>query len=65
MRNQDTSMLDAQTFSALPPQRQIEIAAELYERRDFEAIEALGVKIVTLEEIANEPPDAIPVTSLN
>ena len=58
-------MLDAQEFSALPNKRKIEIAAELYERGDTEALEALGVNIVTLEEIVDELPDAVPVTSLN
>jgi hypothetical protein len=65
MTDQDTNMLDAQTFSALPPERQIEVAAELYARKDFEALNRLGVKIVTTDEIADEPPDVIEINSLN
>ena len=65
MTDQDTHMLDAQTFSALPPERRIEIAAELLKRGDFNAIENLGIKIVTPEEIADGPPDVIEVKSLN
>jgi hypothetical protein len=64
-RDTDIDMLDAQTFSALPAQRQVEIAAELLKRGDMQAIENLGIKIVTPEELANEPSDVIEIKSLN
>jgi len=65
MTDQDIDTLNAETFSALPPKRQIEITAELLTRQDWKRIEALGIKIVTPEELENEPPDVIEVTSLN
>ena len=65
MIDTDTDTLDAQTFSALPPERKMEIAAELLKRGDLHAIENLGIKIVTPEEIADGPPDVIEIKSLN
>ena len=65
MTDQDTDMLDAQTFSALPRKRQIEITAELLKRGDMQAIENLGIKIVTSDEIADSPPDVIEINCLN
>jgi hypothetical protein len=65
MTDTDTNMLDAQTFSALPTKRKIEIAAELLKRGDMQAIENLGIKIVTPDEIADGPPDVIEINCLN
>jgi hypothetical protein len=59
-------MLDAQTYSALPPERQVEIAAELLKRGDWETIENLGIEIVDADQWAQAgESDVVRVNSLN
>lgn len=57
--------LNAQTYAALPIERQIELTVALLKRGDLQAIENLGIKIVDSSELANEPPQVIRIDPVN
>lgn len=69
MKEPDAYITGETDFSELSKRRQMDIIGELLKRGDLQAIQALGVKIMTDEEWlaarADEPPDVIEIKSLN
>jgi hypothetical protein len=69
MREPDAYITGELDPSEMEKQRQMDLIGELLKRGDFVAIEAMGVKIMTVEEWiaakADEPPDVIEIKNLN